>query len=70
MTGDYVCNRCGKQINRGELIAILGEAPPSGLSAPIGHAEKIIADIGATYCRECIHQVIDKYVEVSSPVSD
>ena len=70
MTADYACNRCGKQINTGEFIAILGEAPPSGLSTPIGRADKIIDHVGGTYRKDCIHQAIDKYIEVSSPVSD
>lgn len=60
----YTCANCGKPIEEGEFIAILGKAHPSGASAPIGRADKIIKDIGVTYCKECLTKVVE-----SDPVS-
>lgn len=60
MTSRYTCARCGQEIETGEFIAIIGEAPPGGLSTPIGRADTLIADIGKTYCRDCLTVVIEK----------
>lgn len=58
----FNCSRCGKQIERGDFMAILGEAPGTGVSLPIGRADKLIADIGEIYCKACLHEVIDEPV--------
>lgn len=58
MPSQYQCADCGKEIEEGEFIAILGEAPPGGLSTPVGRADKIISDIGETYCRECLKKQV------------
>jgi hypothetical protein len=58
MTARFICAECGKQIEEGDFMALIGEAPPSGMATPIGRADKIIDDIGKTYCRDCVSEVI------------
>ncbi len=45
------CAECGREIETGEFIAIIGEAPPTGGSTPIGRADKLLDEIGEIYCR-------------------
>lgn len=59
MTPEFTCATCGKEIQAGEFIAIIGAAPPSGLSTPVGRADKIFDDIGEIYCKECLPERID-----------
>lgn len=56
----YTCAECGKEIEEGEFIAILGEAPASGVSTPLGRTDKILNDIGKMYCREDLPKVIER----------
>jgi len=57
MNVKYTCANCGREIEEGQFIAIIGEAPSSGLSTPIGRADKIIDDIGSIYCGECFQLI-------------
>jgi hypothetical protein len=60
MVTRYKCAHCGKTIEEGEFIALLGDAPPSGISTPIGRAEKIFDDIGEMYCKDCLPKIVER----------
>lgn len=53
----YNCSECGREIEEGQFIAVIGEAPASGMSTPIGRADKIFKDIGRIYCSECLQSI-------------
>jgi hypothetical protein len=40
-------------LEKGEFIAIIGNTPPTGLSAPQGRADIILGKVGKIYCEEC-----------------
>lgn len=61
------CARCGREIETGEFIAVIGQAPPDGMSTPIGRAEKIFEDVGVTYCRDCLPKVVEERSGAGSP---
>jgi DNA-directed RNA polymerase subunit RPC12/RpoP len=50
---DYLCSDCGRQLQQGEFIAIIGNTPPTGLSAPVGRADKILEEVGKIFCEDC-----------------
>lgn len=49
----YHCSECGVEIKKGEFMAIVGDAPAAGLSAPIGRADKLFDKVGRIYCGDC-----------------
>jgi hypothetical protein len=54
---DYKCANCGKVIHEGEFIAVVGQAPASGLSTPIGRADKLFDNVGRIYGAECFQNI-------------
>jgi hypothetical protein len=50
---NFVCSRCQKHLNEGDFIAIIGKAPPTGWSMPIGRADVIYELTGKIYCENC-----------------
>jgi hypothetical protein len=40
-------------LEKGEFIAIIGNTPLKGLSAPQGRADIILGKVGKIYCEEC-----------------
>jgi hypothetical protein len=50
---NYQCSDCKRQLQKGEFIAIIGNTPPTGLSAPLGRADAIWRKVGKIYCEEC-----------------
>jgi hypothetical protein len=52
----YECDFCNREIKENEFMAVLGKAPPQGLSAPIGRADAILDQIGEIYCGECFQE--------------
>lgn len=57
MNAAYRCSNCNSEIKRGDFIAVLGDAPASGLSAPIARADKLFDDVGRTYCARCFQSL-------------
>jgi hypothetical protein len=53
MAIEYRCANCGRVIEEGQFIALIGQAPASGLSTPLGRADKLFAEIGHIYGRDC-----------------
>lgn len=53
----YICANCGTEIESGQFIAVIGEAPASGISTPIGRADKLFKDVGRTYCVNCFQSI-------------
>ena len=47
------CSQCGRELQEGEFLAIVGSVPPSGLSMPVGRADAIIKKLGDIYCESC-----------------
>lgn len=56
LTPRLKCSQCGRELQEGEFMAIIGSAPASGLSMPVGRADKIIDDLGDIYCRRCFEE--------------
>lgn len=63
MGSKYTCDVCGSEIQEGDFIAILGEAPPAGLSMPIGRADKIFDDVGRTVCEACLPELVGEEMD-------
>jgi hypothetical protein len=40
-------------LDEGEFMAIIGNTPPTGLSAPLGRADAILGKVGKIYCEGC-----------------
>lgn len=57
MIPQYRCSECNVEINEGDFIAVIGQAPASGLSMPIGRADKIFHDVGRIYCADCVQKL-------------
>lgn len=57
MNIQYTCANCGTKIEKGQFIALIGEALPSGISTPIGRADKLFNDVGQTYCSDCLQSI-------------
>lgn len=57
MNVKYTCAECGTEIQEGEFMAVIGQAPASGMSTPIGRADKLFNDMGQTYCAECMQSI-------------
>jgi hypothetical protein len=53
ITAHYQCSDCKRRLQEGEFIAIIGNTPPKGLSAPLGRADTILDEVGKIYCEEC-----------------
>jgi hypothetical protein len=53
----YICANCGTEIETGQFMAVIGEAPASGISTPIGRADKLFSDVGQTYCAGCLQSI-------------
>jgi hypothetical protein len=53
---NYQCSDCGRHLDKGEFIAIIGNTPPTGLSAPLGRADTIFENVGKIYCEECFEK--------------
>ena len=49
----YECNDCGQYLEEGEFMAVVGNAPPTGPSAPIGRSDAVLAKVGKIYCEKC-----------------
>jgi hypothetical protein len=52
----YECTDCKRQLRKGEFIAIIGKAPSTGLSTPMGRADAILEKIGKMYCEKCFRK--------------
>jgi hypothetical protein len=52
----YQCSVCGRQLQKGEFIAIIGETPGTGFSAPQGRADAILRRVGKIYCEDCFRK--------------
>jgi len=50
---NYQCSDCKRQLEKGEFMAIIGNTPPTGLSAPQGRADIILVNFGKIFCEEC-----------------
>lgn len=50
------CSQCGRELEEGEFMAVIGTTPPSGLSMPAGRGDKIIDDLGDIYCERCFNE--------------
>lgn len=48
----YECSDCKCRLEKGEFIAIIGKAPPTGISVPMGRADVIFEKVGKIYCEE------------------
>jgi hypothetical protein len=59
MSTRFKCAECGQEIAEGEFIALIGEAPPAGMSTPVGRADKILEDIGEIYCKDCLPEQVE-----------
>jgi hypothetical protein len=57
MSINYTCSECGREIEEGQFIAVIGQAPASGMSTPIGRADKIFNDTGRIYCADCLQLI-------------
>ncbi|MGD1993125.1 MAG: hypothetical protein PVI59_08030 [Anaerolineae bacterium] len=53
LKAEYRCGDCGRQLQAGEFMAMIGKTPPTGLSAPQGRADAILEKVGEIYCEEC-----------------
>ena len=53
LKANYQCSDCKRQLGKGEFIAIIGNTPPTGLSAPLGRVDIILVNVGKIYCEEC-----------------
>jgi len=53
LRANYQCSDCKRQLQKEEFIAIVGNTPPGGLSAPVGRADTILRKVGKIYCEEC-----------------
>jgi len=53
---NYQCSDCGRQLQQGEFMAIIGNTPPTGLSAPVGRADKIFGEVGKIFCEDCFEK--------------
>jgi hypothetical protein len=51
------CHDCKRRLEEGEWIAVIGKAPPDGLSMPLGRADAILKKIGNIYCEKCYRQL-------------
>lgn len=51
-----ICSQCGRELQEGEFMAILGTTPPTGLSMPVGRADKIVDELGDVYCERCFDE--------------
>jgi hypothetical protein len=40
-------------LEEGGFLAIIGNTPPTGLSASVGRADVILRKVGKIYCEEC-----------------
>lgn len=49
----YECNDCERRLEKSEFITIIGNAPPTGLSTPIGRTDAIFKKVGKIYCEQC-----------------
>lgn len=56
MKATFECSDCGRQLEEGERIAIIGSTPPTGLSTPQGRADAILEKIGKIYCEDCFRK--------------
>ena len=56
ITTSYQCSDCRRQLQEGEFIAIIGNTPPTGLSAPLGRADVILEKVGKIYCEVCFNK--------------
>ena len=52
----YRCSDCGRSLQKGDFMAVIGETPPTGLSAPQGRADRILDDVGEIYCQACFEK--------------
>lgn len=50
------CSQCGRELEEGEFMAILGTTPPTGLSMPVGRVDKIVDELGDVYCDRCFDE--------------
>ena len=60
INANYPCSDCGCQLQKGELIAIIGETPPTGLSAPQGRADAILEKVGKIFCEKCFNKQYER----------
>ncbi len=75
MSIHYMCANCGTEIESGQFIAIIGEAPASGLSTPIGRADKLFSTVGQTYCADCLQTIgaeklVDRFHQAHLPSAE
>ena len=59
LTPKLACAECGREIETGDFIAIIGEAPSTGVSTPIGRADKLLDEIGEIYCRDHVLTAVE-----------
>lgn len=50
------CSACGRELKKGEFMAVIGKAPATGWSAPLGRADVILRDIGKVYGEACFKE--------------
>jgi hypothetical protein len=61
------CSRCGRELEEGEFMAVVGSVPPSGLSMPIGRGDVIVKKIGDIYCERCFAETYRGEQEIKPP---
>jgi DNA-directed RNA polymerase subunit RPC12/RpoP len=49
----YRCSDCDRQLEKGDFMAVVGKAPATGLSGPLGRADAILSKVGKIYCQQC-----------------
>ena len=54
--GIYRCINCGRELNEGEFMAVIGAIPATGLSTPLGRADIILEEVGKIFCEICFKE--------------
>lgn len=54
--GSYQCSNCGRELKEKEFMAVIGNTPATGLSAPLGRADVILDEVGQIYCEPCFKE--------------
>jgi len=59
--GNPVCNRCGKEIEKGERFVVAGVLYGSGWTAPLGRLDKILKEMtkdeGGVWHHRCFKEM-------------